>query len=321
MSDAAAGLLTVLALVVVLGVTHVPLGDYMARVYSATTHWRAERWLYRICRIDPDADQTWPTYALSVLGFSLASVLFLFGLERVQHLLPLSLGFGAVEPHLAWNTAASFVTNTNWQNYSGEATMGHLVQMAGLAVQNFASAAVGIAVVVALVRGFARSRTNRVGNFWVDLVRGCFRILLPLAVLATVVLIGAGVVQNLSDTHTVTTIAGQTQHLPGGAIASQESIKELGTNGGGFFNANSAHPFESPNAFTNLLQVLLIFVLGAGLTYTFGHMVKDTRQGWALFWAMAVMFLLGVFVAYPAEQAGNPILSKLGVEQAATATQ
>src|SRR4249919_3683431 len=194
MSDTAAGLLTVLALVAVLGVTHVPLGDYMARVYSATRHWRVERVLYRVCRIDPDADQTWATYALSVLGFSLASVLFLFGLQRVQHVLPWSLGYSAVEPHVAWNTAASFVTNTNWQNYSGEATMGYLIQMAGLAVQNFASAAVGIAVVVALVRG-------------------CVRILLPLSIVATVLLIAAGAVQNLADTHTITTIAGQTQHL------------------------------------------------------------------------------------------------------------
>jgi K+-transporting ATPase ATPase A chain len=177
MSDTAAGLLTVFALVVVLGVTHIPLGDYMARAYSATTHWRVERWFYRICRIDPDADQTWPTYARSVLGFSLVSVLLLYGLQRAQQLLPLSVGFDPVEPHLAWNTAASFVTNTNWQNYLGEQTMGHLVQMSGLAVQNFASAAVGMAVAVALVRGFARSRTNRVGNFWVDLVRGCLRIL------------------------------------------------------------------------------------------------------------------------------------------------
>ena len=195
MSDTAAGLLTVLALLVVLAVTHVPLGDYMARVYSSTKHGRAERALYRLCRIDPDADQSWPTYGLSVLGFSLASVLFLYGLQRVQQLLPLSVGFDPVESHLAWNTAASFVTNTNWQNYSGEATMGHLVQMAGLAVQNFSSAAVGMAVAVALVRGFARSRTNRVGNFWVDLTRGTFRILLPLSIVATVLLIAAGTMQ------------------------------------------------------------------------------------------------------------------------------
>ena len=309
MSDTAAGLLTVLALAVVLGVTHVPLGDYMARVYSATRHLRAERVLYRACRIDPDADQTWPTYAVSVLGFSLASVLFLFGLQRLQHLLPLSLGYSAVEPHLAWNTAASFVTNTNWQNYSGEATMGYLVQMAGLAVQNFASAAVGMAVAVALVRGFARSRTNRVGNFWVDLVRGCFRILLPLAVLATVVLIGAGVVQNLSDTHTVTTIAGQTQHLPGGAIASQEAIKELGTNGGGSMNANSAHPFENPNSFTNLLEIVMLLLIPFALPRTFGKLLGDKRQGWAILATMAVIFAasLTLITVFEAQHSGTAL--------------
>jgi K+-transporting ATPase ATPase A chain len=309
MSDTAAGLLTVLALVVVLGVTHVPLGDYMARVYSATTHWRAERWLYRTCRIDPDADQTWATYALSVLGFSLASVLFLFGLQRVQHLLPWSLGYSAVEPHLAWNTAASFVTNTNWQNYSGEATMGYLVQMAGLAVQNFASAAVGIAVAVALIRGFARSRTNRVGNFWVDLVRGCLRILLPLAIVATVVLIASGVVQNLHATHTITGLAGQPQHLPGGAIASQESIKELGTNGGGPFNANSAHPFENPNAFTNLLEIVMLLLIPFALPRTFGTLLGDRRQGWAILATMGVLFAasLTLITTFEARHSGTAL--------------
>jgi K+-transporting ATPase ATPase A chain len=303
MSDTAAGLLTVLALVVVLGVTHVPLGDYMARVYSATTHWRGERLIYRLCRIDPDADQSWPTYALSVLGFSLVSVLFLYGLQRLQSVLPWSLGFDPVQPQLAWNTAASFVTNTNWQNYLGEQTMGHLVQMAGLAVQNFASAAVGMAVVVALVRGFARSRTNRVGNFWVDLTRGCVRILLPLSIVATVLLIGAGVVQNLADPHTVTTITGATQHIPGGPVASQEAIKELGTNGGGFYNANSAHPFESPNAYTNFLEIALLLLIPFALPRTFGKMLGDKRQGWAILSAMTVIFaatltLVTVFEAH-----------------------
>jgi K+-transporting ATPase ATPase A chain len=290
MNDTAAGLLTVLALAVALGVTHVPLGDYMARVYAATTHWRAEGWLYRICRIDPDADQTWPTYALSLLGFSLVSVLFLYGLERVQHVLPLSLGLSGVEPRLAWNTAASFVTNTNWQNYSGEVTMGHLVQMAGLAVQNFTSAAVGMAVAVALVRGFARSRTNRVGNFWVDLVRGCIRILLPLSIVAAVLLIAAGAVQNLADPHTVHTLSGGLQHVPGGPVASQEAIKELGTNGGGFYNANAAHPFENPNALTNILEIFLLLVIPFALPRTFGTMLGDRRQGWAILSAMVVIF-------------------------------
>jgi K+-transporting ATPase ATPase A chain len=290
MSDTAAGLLTVLALVVVLGVTHVPLGDYMARVYTGKTHWRVERVLYRVCRIDPDADQSWATYALSVLAFGLVSVLFLFGMERVQRELPLSLGYHGVDPALAWNTAASFVTNTNWQNYVGESTMGYLVQMAGLAVQNFASAAMGMAVAIALVRGFARSRTNRVGNFWVDLTRGCTRILLPLAVVATVLLVAAGVVQNLADTHTISTLTGGTQHLPGGAIASQEAIKELGNNGGGPYNANSAHPFENSNGFTDFLEIVLLLLIPFALPRTFGKMLGDKRQGWAILATMAVLF-------------------------------
>jgi potassium-transporting ATPase potassium-binding subunit len=309
MSDTAAGLLTVLALVLALAVTHVPLGDYMAKVYSATTHWRAERVVYRFCRIDPEADQTWPRYTLSVLGFSLASLLFLYGLQRVQELLPLSLGFNGVEPHLAWNTAASFVTNTNWQNYLGEQTMGHLVQMSGLAVQNFVSAAVGMAVAVALVRGFARSRTNRVGNFWVDLVRGSVRILLPLAVVGTILLIAAGVVQNLSDPHTISTISGGTQHLPGGPVASQEAIKELGTNGGGFYNANSAHPFESPNALTNLLEVFLLLVIPFSVPRTFGKLLGDKRQGWAILSAMTVIFavMLTLVTTFEAHHSGTAL--------------
>jgi K+-transporting ATPase ATPase A chain len=309
MSDSWAGVLTVVALAVALGVTHVPLGDYMAGVYSSTKHSRAEHLVYRACRIDPDADQTWATYAVSVLGFSLASVLFLFGLERLQHVLPLSLGFDAVEPHLAWNTAASFVTNTNWQNYSGEATMGHLVQMAGLAVQNFASAAVGIAVAVALVRGFSRSRTNRVGNFWVDLTRGCIRILLPLSIVATLLLIGAGVVQNLSDPHTVTTITGATQHLPGGPIASQEAIKELGNNGGGPYNANSAHPLENPNSFTNLLEIVLLLLIPFALPRTFGKLLGDKRQGWAILATMAVIFTasLTLITVFEAQHSGSAL--------------
>jgi potassium-transporting ATPase potassium-binding subunit len=312
MSDTVAGLLTVLALVVVLVVTHVPLGDYMARVYSATTHWRAERVLYRACRLDPDADQSWATYALSMLGFSLASVLFLFGLQRLQHVLPMSLGYDPVRPQLAWNTAASFVTNTNWQNYAGESTMGYLVQMAGLAVQNFASAAVGMAVAVALVRGFARSRTNRVGNFWVDLVRGCVRILLPLAVVVTVLLIAGGVVQNLSDTHTISTLTGGTQHLPGGAIASQEAIKELGTNGGGPMNANSAHPFENPSGLTNLLQMWALLMIPFALTYAFGRLVGDRRQGWAIFAVMFVLWAGSAALATWAEVDGNPRVEAIG---------
>ena len=312
MSDTAAGLLTVLALVAVLGVTHVPLGDYMARVYSATTHWRSERWLYRVCRIDPDADQTWATYALSVLGFSLASVLFLFGLERVQHVLPLSLGYSAVEPHLAWNTAASFVTNTNWQNYSGEATMGHLVQMAGLAVQNFASAAVGIAVAVALVRGFARSRTNRVGNFWVDLTRGCVRILLPLEHRRD-----RGPdrrrrrAEPLRPAHDLDAGGLPPSTSRAVPLPSQEAIKELGTNGGGPYNANSSHPFENPNAFTNLLEIVMLLLIPFALPRTFGKLLGDRRQGWAILAAMAVIFAasLTLITVFEAHHSGTALTS------------
>jgi K+-transporting ATPase ATPase A chain len=306
MSATAAGLLAVLAIVVVLALTHVPLGDYMARVFGSDRHWRIERVVYRLVRVDPDADQRWSVYAVSLLAFSAASVLFLYLLQRVQQWLPLSTGHGAVTPALAWNTAASFVTNTNWQNYAGESTLGHLVQMAGLAVQNFVSAAVGLAVAVALVRGFARSRTDRLGNFWVDLVRGCVRILLPLSVLVAVVLMASGVIQNLYGAHVVHGLSGVTQSIPGGPVASQEAIKELGTNGGGFFNANSAHPFENPTPFTNWLEVLLLLLIPFALPRTFGRLVGDKRQGWAILAAMAVIFLgsLTATTAFEAHHSG-----------------
>ncbi len=243
---------------------------------------------------------------------------------RLQGLLPLNpQGFGAgqVSPDQSFNTAVSFMTNTNWQWYSGESTMSYLVQMAALAVQNFVSAAAGIAVAIALIRGFARHETDKIGNFWVDLTRATLYVLIPISLVAALVLVSQGSIQNFHPYTVAKTVEGATQTIAQGPVASQVAIKQLGTNGGGFFNANSSHSFESPNGFTNLVHIFLIFILGAGLTYTFGHMVKDTRQGWALFWAMAVMFLMGVFVAYPAEQAGNPILAKLGVESAATATQ
>ncbi len=224
-------------------------------------------------------------------------------------------------PDLSFNTAISFTTNTNWQAYSGESTLSYLVQMAALAVQNFASAAAGIAVAIAMIRGFARQETDRIGNFWVDMTRATLYILMPIAIVVALVFCSQGVIQNFHPYTVVKTVEGATQTIAQGPVASQEAIKQLGTNGGGFFNANSSHPFESPTPFSNLVQILLIFVLSAGLTYTFGHMVKDTRQGWALFAAMSVMFLLGVFIAYPAEQAGNPILARLGVESGATTTQ
>jgi K+-transporting ATPase ATPase A chain len=291
MGSTTAGVMAALALAAALAATHVPLGDYLARVFSTDRHLRIERGLYRLARVDPDADQRWSVYALSLLAFSAASVLAVYALQRLQGGLPFSLGLHGVPPPLAWNTASSFVTNTNWQNYAGETTMGHLVQMTGLAVQNFVSAAVGLAVAVALVRGFARSRTDRLGNFWVDLVRGCVRVLLPLSVVAAVVLIAAGVIQNLSDPHTVHTLSGGTGIVPGGPVASQEAIKELGTNGGGFFNANSAHPFENPTAFTNWFEILLILLLPFALPRTFGRLVGDRRQGWAILAAMAVVFV------------------------------
>jgi K+-transporting ATPase ATPase A chain len=291
MSSGAAGAVFIIALVVALGAAHKPLGDYMYRVVSSKRHLRVERWMYRAVGVDPDGEQSWGVYARSVLAFSAVSVLFLYAFMRLQNHLPWSLGFPPVDPDGSWNTAVSFVTNTNWQWYSGESTMGHLVQMAGLAVQNFASAAVGIAVAVALVRGFARSRTDQLGNFWVDLVRICVRILLPISVVAAVVLIAGGAIQNLSAGHDVHTLAGATRHITGGPVASQEAIKDLGTNGGGFYNANSAHPFENPTSWTNWLEIFLLLVIGFALPRTFGRIVGDKRQGYAILAAMVILAL------------------------------
>ena len=289
-----AGWLQVALLVVALAAVHRPFGDWMARVFTSPRHGRVEKVIYRVVGVDPDSEQRWPVYLRSVLAFSLLGVLLLYGLQRVQSLLPLSDGMAAVEPGSAWNTAVSFVTNTNWQGYSGESAMGNLVQMAGLAVQNFLSAAVGIAVAIALVRGFARTRTDRLGNFWVDATRAVTRILLPLAVLATVVLVLGGVVQNLSGGTGATTLTGATQFLPGGPVASQEAIKELGTNGGGFFNANSAHPFEAPVAWVSLFQVFLLLVIPFSLPRTFGRLVGDRRQGYAILGVMASLATLSL---------------------------
>jgi K+-transporting ATPase ATPase A chain len=301
LSDTAAAVLQVALVVAILAVVHVPLGEYMARVFTSPRHLRVERAIYRAGGIDPEADQRWGGYARSLLAFSAVSVLLLYALLRLQSLLPLSLGRPAVPAEGAWNTAVSFVTNTNWQWYAGESTLGHLVQAAGLTVQNFVSASVGLAVAVALVRGFARSRADGLGSFWVDLVRGVVRILLPLALVAAVVLLLGGVVQNLAAPHEVTTLAGGTQTLVGGPVASQEAIKELGTNGGGFFNANSAHPFENPSAWTNLLEVVLLLLIPFSLPRTFGRMVGDTRQGWAITGVMAGLWGALVAVATWAE--------------------
>jgi potassium-transporting ATPase potassium-binding subunit len=294
MSSTAAGWLQFALLIAALAACYVPLGNYMARIFAAKEHWRVERGIYRLCGIDPEADMRWGVYARSVLAFSLVSVLFLYLVERTQHWLPLSAGMAGVSPVTAWNTAASFTTNTNWQNYSGESTMGYLTQMGGLTVQNFMSAAVGLAVAIAIVRGFIRSRTDKLGNFWVDLTRGAFRLLLPIAVIGTIILVASGVIENFTAFHTVTTLAGGHQVIPGGAVASQEVIKELGNNGGGFFNANSAHPFESPNPFTNIFEIFLLLVVPFCLPRTFGKMVGDNKQGYALLAVMVIIWAAAV---------------------------
>ncbi|MFE7358468.1 potassium-transporting ATPase subunit KdpA [Streptomyces sp. NPDC057543] len=289
MNDTLAGWLQMLALAVALGLSFRPLGGYMARVLTTDHHGRAEHLIYRAGGVNGDADQTWPVYLRSILAFSAVSVVFLYAFLRLQNHLLLSLGMKPVSTDQSFNTAASFVTNTNWQSYSGESTMGHLVQMAGLAVQNFVSAAVGIAVVAALIRGFVRKKTDHVGNFWVDLTRIVLRVLLPLSFVFAIVLVAAGTVQNFHGIHDITTIAGGHQSMTGGPVASQESIKQLGTNGGGFYNANSAHPFENPNAFTNLIEIYLMLVIAFSLPRTFGTMVGDNRQGYAI---VAVMVLI-----------------------------
>ncbi|GAB3466916.1 potassium-transporting ATPase subunit KdpA [Kineococcus endophyticus] len=301
MTDTTAGLLQIGLLIVLLAAVHVPLGDFMARTFTSTRHLRVERGFYRILRVDGDADTRWPTYALSVLAFSTVSILFLYALLRVQNVLPLSLGRPRMEATQAWNTAVSFVGNTNWQSYSGEAALGHLAQMAGLTVQNFLSAAVGLAVAVALVRGLVSRGSGTIGNFWVDLTRGTLRILLPLSIVGAVVLLLTGVVQNFAGDTTYTTLAGGSQTIVGGPIASQEVIKELGTNGGGFFNANSAHPFENPNAFSNLFEVFLILVIPFSLPRTFGTMVGDRKQGLAVLSVMGAVFGVSLAVTTWAE--------------------
>ncbi|HTR69953.1 MAG TPA: potassium-transporting ATPase subunit KdpA [Mycobacteriales bacterium] len=291
MGTTTAGIIFIVTLVLALAASYRPLGDYMARVYGSDRHLRIERGIYRLSGVNPDTDQTWGAYLRSVLAFSAISVLIVYLILRAQGHLPFSLGFGGMHASQAFNTAASFTTNTNWQSYSGESSLGYAAQMAGLAVQNFVSAAVGIAVAIALVRGIARSRTDKLGNFWVDLVRTCIRILLPISVLAAIVLIAGGAIQNFHDVHTITTIAGNKQSLTGGPVASQEAIKELGTNGGGFYNANSAHPWENPTAWTNWFEIYLLLVIGFALPRTFGRMVGDRRQGLAIVAVMGVLFI------------------------------
>ncbi|WP_030486431.1 potassium-transporting ATPase subunit KdpA [Micromonospora chokoriensis] len=305
MTMTTAGVIFVLTLVAALVAAYKPFGDYMFRAVDGTKQSRVERGIFRVVGVNPAAEQTWGVYARSVLAFSAVSILFLYLFQRVQNHLWLSLGFDPVVPHGAWNTAVSFVTNTNWQSYSGESTMGHLVQMAGLTVQNFTSAAVGVAVAVALVRGFARSRTGQLGNFWVDLTRIVLRILVPIAVLGAIVLMLGGVVQNLSAGTDVSTLTGGTQTITGGPVASQEVIKELGTNGGGFYNVNSAHPFENPTTWTNWLEIFLLLLIPFSLPRVFGRMVGQNRQGYAIAAVMGILAFLSVAITNIFELAGH----------------
>ncbi|MFC5128056.1 potassium-transporting ATPase subunit KdpA [Pseudoclavibacter helvolus] len=283
---------------------HRPFGDYMAWVYTSSKDWKFERGVYRLIGVDPSSEQTWQAYLRSVLAFSAVGVLFVYLLQRTQQWLPYSLGLPAPSEHLSFNTAASFVANTNWQSYSPELTLGYTVQFAALTVQNFVSAAVGIAVAIALIRGLAARRSGTLGNFWVDLIRGTLRILLPISVVAALGLLIAGVVQNFNGFTEVTTIAGATQTIPGGPVASQEAIKIFGTNGGGFFNANSAHPFENPNIWTNLFQVLLMLAIPFSLPRTFGRMVGDRRQGIAIVSVMATLYIASFAILTSVESAG-----------------
>ena len=298
---AAAQLLLVVAVVAAL---YRPLGDYLAHVYTSPRDLRVERGLYRLIGVDSRSEQSWRSYVRSVLAFSLVGVLLVYVLQRAQAWLPWDLGLPAVRPDLAFNTAVSFVTNTNWQSYSPEQTLGYAVQALGLAVQNFVSAAVGIAVAIALVRGFARRRTGTIGNFWVDLTRGTLRVLLPVSVLGAVVLIAGGVIQNWAAPTDVTTLAGGVQSIPGGPVASQEVIKLFGTNGGGFFNANSAHPFENPTAWTSAFEIVLMLAIPFALPRAFGRMVGSHRQGYAVLAAMGAIFLVSTVLLTVVESHG-----------------
>jgi K+-transporting ATPase ATPase A chain len=289
----------------ILAVAHKPVGDYMAHTYSSTKDLRVERWIYRFTGVDSASSQSPRMYLRGILAFSLVGVLFVYLLQRIQPILPYALGLPSVPESLSFNTAISFVTNTNWQSYSPEATLGYTVQLAGLAVQNFVSAAVGIAVAVALVRGFALRHSDTIGNFWVDLVRGTVRILLPFSVIAAIVLIAGGVIQNFTDPTSVQTLVGATQSIPGGPVASQEAIKLLGTNGGGFFNGNSAHPFENPSPWTNVFEVVLMLIIPFSLPRTFGRLVGDRRQGNAILAAMTTLFLVSVSAMTAFELAGG----------------
>src|SRR5216684_2438146 len=326
----ALGIVQILVFFALILVCTKPLGAYMARVFEGQRTFMHPmlRWLevltYKVSGVREDVEQHWTKYTASLISFSIFGFLLVYLLQRAQGFLPFNpqhFGAGQVSPDLAFNTATSFLTNTNWQAYSGESTLSYFVQMAALTVQNFVSASAGIAIAMAVVRGFARHEMRTIGNFWVDVTRASVYVLLPISIVSALFLCSQGVIQNLKPYTDVTTVEGAKQTIAQGPVASQEAIKQLGTNGGGFFNANSAHPFENPTPTSNLLAMFLIFLIPGSLTYTFGKMVGDTRQGWAIFAAFSVMFLIGVFVCYHFEQAGNPILGNLGVQTAATSGQ
>lgn len=320
-------IVNLIVFLLILVMTSKPLGIYMARVFDGERTFLTpvlrpvERGIYKITGINGDAEMGWKTYTIGMLLFNLAGMVLLYLLQRFQGVLPFNpQGFGAVESLSSFNTAASFMTNTNWQGYGGETTMSHLTQMAGLTVQNFVSAATGIAIAIALIRGFVRRSASSIGNFWADLVRCTLYILLPLSIIVSIIFIICGMPQNLLASVDAVGVAGHGQTIAMGPVASQESIKLLGTNGGGFFNSNSAHPFENPTPFNNLIEMLSIFIIPAALTATFGRMAGSFRQGWAIFGAMAILFVIGVVVTTVSEQAGNPILEDMGVDVTPTAT-
>jgi potassium-transporting ATPase potassium-binding subunit len=302
-------LLAVLSVLLILAAINVPLGSWIHSIFTSPRHTRVEKVVYRMVGVNPDVEQRWTVYAASVVAFSVVSTIVLWLLIMFQGFLPWSQG-RSMNIDTAFNTAVSFVTNTNWQSYAGEAGTGYLVQATGLAVQNFLSAGVGLAVAIAVVRGLAREHTDRLGNLWVDLVRGTLRLLLPLAALAAIVLVVGGVIQNFTDPTTIQTIAGGQQVLQGGPIASQEAIKELGTNGGGFLNANSAHPFENPSGFTNLFEIVMLLAIAFSLPYTYGLMVKDKKQGFAIAGAMAVLSFGAIALLTWSEVAGGSMEGK-----------
>ena len=296
MSSTLAGWLQVGLLVAALAACYIPLGNYIAKIFTTKEHWKVERAIFKATGIDPDVDQSWAQYLRSMLAFSAVSVLFLYGMQRLQGYLLSFVGphMAAVPANTAFNTAVSFTTNTNWQNYSGESTMTYIVQMSGLAVQNFMSAAVGLVVAMAMIRGFVRSRTGTLGNFWSDVTHAVVRLLLPLSVIGAIVLMAGGAIDNFASYHTITTLSGAHQTIVGGPVASQEVIKEMGNNGGGFFNANSAHPFENPNPFTDIFEIFLLLLIPFATPRAFGKMVKDNKQGYAIVAIMAIIWVVAV---------------------------